>query len=63
MVAQLMTQYLPTQLAAPLPPAFAQQGADAMARYLAYIQLINRYTPGEIDREGIDKLTAFGEVF
>ena len=63
MAAQLMTQYLPTQLAAPLPPAFAQQGADAMARYLAYIQLINRYTPGEIDREGIDKLTAFGEVF
>lgn len=63
MAAQLMTQFVPGQLAAALPPSYQAQSAAAQARYLTYVQAIDRYTPGEIDKEGLARLTPFGEVF
>ncbi|TQF66484.1 sulfatase-like hydrolase/transferase [Rhodococcus spelaei] len=64
MAAQLMTQYLPGQLAAPLPPAYQQQSAASMTRYLTYIQAVNRYNDIQLDEQNaLAKLTAFGEVF
>ncbi|GAA4487719.1 sulfatase-like hydrolase/transferase [Rhodococcus olei] len=64
MAAQLMTQYLPGQLAAPLPPSFADQGAAAQARYLTYVEAINAINNVQIDAENaLAKLTPYGEVF
>lgn len=63
MAGQLMTQFVPGQLAAALPPSYQPQSAASQARYLTYVQAIDRFTPGEIDKDGLAKLTPFGEVF
>ncbi|MFE3291866.1 sulfatase-like hydrolase/transferase [Rhodococcus sp. NPDC059234] len=64
MAAQLMSQYLPGQLAAPLPPSYQQQSAASMTRYLTYIQAVNGYDNIQLDvQNALANLTAFGEVF
>lgn len=63
MLDQLLTQYLPQQMEAPLPAQYGTASALARAQFLLYVAALDALTSGELTNRSLGIFTPFGNPF